>query len=171
MRFRLALLGSAFAVLSGAANADMSEFSTGPVIDDHGPGADVQVTYPIPDGATFKHSFDVAQRAEEGKANRTFESAARFINMHARAGVAPERIRLAVVVHGSAVHDVSDRDAGSAELIKTLVGHGVEIVVCGQSAAYYGVATEDLLPGVRMAVSAMTAHALLQQRGFTLNPF
>jgi hypothetical protein len=33
------------------------------------------------------------------------------------------------------------------------------------------VATDDLLPGVEMALSAMTAHALLQNSGFTLNPF
>jgi len=28
-----------------------------------------------------------------------------------------------------------------------------------------------LLPGVEMALSAMTAHAILQQEGYTLNPF
>jgi len=41
----------------------------------------------------------------------------------------------------------------------------------GPSSLYYDVATEDLLPGVKMAVSAMTAHALLQQQGYTVNPF
>jgi hypothetical protein len=29
---------------------------------------------------------------------------------------------------------------------------------------------EDLLPGVRVALSAMTANALLQQNGYTFNP-
>jgi intracellular sulfur oxidation DsrE/DsrF family protein len=47
----------------------------------------------------------------------------------------------------------------------------VKIIVCGQTAAYYGVKTDELLPGVQMALSAMTAHALLQQQGYTLNPF
>jgi hypothetical protein len=28
-----------------------------------------------------------------------------------------------------------------------------------------------ILPGVEMALSAMTAHALLLQQGYTLNPF
>ena len=46
-----------------------------------------------------------------------------------------------------------------------------ENFVCGQSAAYYGVATDDLLPGVEMALSAMTAHALLQQQDYSINPF
>jgi intracellular sulfur oxidation DsrE/DsrF family protein len=47
----------------------------------------------------------------------------------------------------------------------------VRIFVCGQSAAYYDVTTNDLLPGVEMALSAMTVHALLQQQGYSLNPF
>jgi hypothetical protein len=33
------------------------------------------------------------------------------------------------------------------------------------------VAAEQLIPGVKMALSAMTAHAQLQQQGYTLNPF
>ena len=60
---------------------------------------------------------------------------------------------------------------GSAALIAALVDSGVEIFLCGQSAAAHGVDRDDLLPGVRMALSAMTQHALLQQRGYTLNPF
>jgi intracellular sulfur oxidation DsrE/DsrF family protein len=47
----------------------------------------------------------------------------------------------------------------------------VRIIVCGQKAAYYNVTSDDLLPGVKMALPAMTAHALLQQQGYTLNPF
>ena len=58
--------------------------------------------------------------------------------------------------------------AEAGELNRTL---GVYIYVCGQSAAYYDVATEDLLPGVDMALSAMTAHTMLQQQGYAINPF
>jgi len=52
-----------------------------------------------------------------------------------------------------------------------LLKNNVEIIVCGQSAAAHGVAKTDLLSGVKMALSAMTARALLQQQGYTLNPF
>ena len=121
--------------------------------------------------AVFRHSFDVSKRAEDGELNRTLVSAARFINMHARAGVEAEHIELAVVVHGTAVHDVSGDASGSADLVAALIERGVKIIVCGQSAAYYDVETGDLLPGVEMALSAMTVHALLQQQGYTLNPF
>jgi len=56
-------------------------------------------------------------------------------------------------------------------LIKELTENGVEIYLCGQSAAYYGIEKKDLLPNVRMALSAMTAHAILQQKDYTVNPF
>lgn len=163
----LILLG----VLSYPALADESAFTTGPVFDAFGPAADVDVTMVIPKDSIFLHSFDVSSPGSKDSPNRTLVSVARFINMHARAGVAPEQMHLAVVVHGQAVKDVSDKQSSSAELIAALVEQGVRIIVCGQSAAYYDVATKDLLPGVEMALSAMTAHALLQQQGYSLNPF
>jgi intracellular sulfur oxidation DsrE/DsrF family protein len=158
-------------ILPCIAFADMSSFSTGPVIEGYGPVADIDVTQPVPKDVVLRHSFDVAEQADDGSLNRTLVSAARFINMHARAGVDADRIKVAVVVHGTAVHDVSSETSGSAGLVAALLDHGVRIIVCGQSAAYYDVSKDDLLTGVEMALSAMTAHALLQQQGYTLNPF
>jgi len=166
----IALL-SIFIILPGIAQADASSFTTGPVIKDYGPVADVDITLSLPGDAVLRHSFDVSERAAEEELNRTLVAAARFINLHARAGVDADRIKLAVVVHGTAVHDVSREATGSAGLVAALVNHGVRIIVCGQSAAYYDVTADDLLPGVEMALSAMTAHALLQQQGYSLNPF
>lgn len=171
----------AFLVLgAGAAQAGEDAFTTGPVFEEFGPVADVDSTFVIPDGAVLKHSFDVNKKAEEGEANKTLVSAARFVNMHVRAGVLPENIHVAVVVHGGAVRDVTNAEHyaeatggenASAALIESLLKHSVRIIVCGQSAAYYNVGNEDLLPGVEMALSAMTAHALLQQEGYSINPF
>ena len=158
-------------VLPCIAQADMSPFTAGPVIRDYGPVADIDVTLPVPENAVLRHSFDVAERADDGELNRTLVSAARFINMHARAGVTADRIGVAVVVHGKAIHDVSREATVNAGLVAALIDHGVQIIVCGQSAAYYDVTAGDLLPGVDMALSAMTAHALLQQQGYSLNPF
>jgi intracellular sulfur oxidation DsrE/DsrF family protein len=149
----------------------MESFTTGPVFADHGPVADVETTIAVPADATLRHVFDTGARAEDGQPNRTLVSAARFINMHARAGIDPERIEVAVVVHGKAIYDVSGEAQGNAKLVAALIDHGVKIYVCGQTAAYYDVTNDDLLPGVELALSAMTMHALLQQKGFTLNPF
>ncbi len=159
------------AILATPALADDTAFSKGPVFMDYGPVATIDVTNPLPANTVLMHSFDVATPAPEGKPNSTFVSAARFINMHARAGVPTNNIRVAVVVHGKAVHEVADEKSASAPLIAALTEQGVRIIVCGQSAAYYDVKREDLLENVEMALSAMTAHALLQQQGYTVNPF
>lgn len=158
-------------VCTTTTHADEATFTTGPVFTEFGPVAAVDATMSIPPGTVFRHSFDVATKAASGEPNSTLMSAARFINMHARDGIAADDIQVAVVVHGQAVFDVADNQSSSAALVAVLVENGVRIIVCGQSAAYRDISVDDLLPGVEMALSAMTAHAVLQQQGFTLNPF
>ncbi len=169
----------ALGVLS-VAIAGEDDLAPGPVFENFGPVAAVAADFEIPNGVKLKHSFDVSKQADTGALNRTFVSAARFINMHARAGVPVKKINVAVVVHGSAVKDVTNAahygEAVGGEnvntaLIDALTSKGVRVIVCGQSAAYYEVGNEDLLPGVEMALSAMTAHAVLQGEGYTINPF
>lgn len=167
--------------LAQPASAQMENFKAGPVFKDFGATAPVQTTEPVAKDTVFKIAFDVTKAADPGKLNRTIESAARFINMQVAAGVPAENIHLAVVVHGDASLDLTKqeffaahndgRENASAAAIAHLQQHGVEFYMCGQSAAAHGISNADLLPGVKMALSAMTAHALLQQQGFTVNPF
>lgn len=170
-RARTLIVGLAL-MASPLAAQDMSAFATGPVFADFGPHAPVEGIGTAAAETEFAIAFDVSDAAEAGKRNRGFESAARFINMHVAHGVAEENIRLAVVVHGKAVNDLLARgDNASAAMVEALLDHGVRFIVCGQSAVAYGVTQDRLVPGVEMALSAMTAHALLQQAGYTVNPF
>lgn len=171
---------AAVIVSTTPALAGPDAFSNGPVFDDFGPVAAVDADFEIPKRMTLRTSFDTSKGADAGEFNRTFESVARFINMHARAGVPASKMKLAVVVHGSAVHDVSNRahyggavggENANIPLIAALIEQGVRVIVCGQSAAYYGVENAALASGVEMALSAMTAHAVLQQQGYAVNPF
>ena len=173
MVVKVTLMSAAAALLATAASAqDMSAFKTGPVFTLFGPHAPVEGIDKVPGDTEFSVAFDVAKPADEGARNRGFESAARFINMHVAAGVAEDNIRIAVVVHGKAVNDLLARgDNASADMVQIMIEHGVRFIVCGQSAAAYGVTHDEMIPGVEMALSAMTAHALLQQRGYTVNPF
>ena len=182
------ILGLLFLLLAAPAMAqDMSKFRTGPVFEDFGPHAPVDGMGPVPADTEFSVAFDVAKPAEEGARNRGFESAARFINMHAAASVDPDNIRIAVVVHGKASLDLLNDvawaarqpageeeeapDNPSSAMIRAMLDHGVRFILCGQSGTAYGIEQDDLIPGVETALSAMTAHALLQQRGYTVNPF
>ena len=179
---RRSMLLAALVLLPVAATAqDRSAFHPGPVFKDFAPIADVQSDVAIPKGTHFKVDFDVSEKAKPGELSRAIEAAGRFINMHVAAGVPLESIKVAIVVHGGAVADLLNpasyaarnegKANGSATAIAQLIGKGVEIHMCGQSAASYGIKNADLLPGVKMTLSAMTSHALLQQAGYTLNPF
>ena len=171
MRITIAMAAAAL-MATGASAQDLSAFKPGPVFPQFGPHAPVEGIDEVPADTEFSIAFDVAKTADEGTVNRGFESAARFINMHVAHGVPEDSIRIAVVVHGKAVMDLLARpDNTSADMVQVMLGEGVRFIVCGQSAAAYSVKQEDLLPGVEMALSAMTAHALLQQRGYTVNPF
>lgn len=186
MKFWFGIAALAFATSASA--QDMSAFKTGPVFAEFGPHAPVEGMGTVPADTEFAIAFDVATPAEAGQRNRGFESAARFINMHVAAGVDPDNIRIAVVVHGKASMDLLDNtawaarqpagaeeeeapDNPSAAMIRAMLDAGVRVILCGQSGVAYGIKQEELIPGVEVALSAMTAHALLQQRGYTVNPF
>jgi intracellular sulfur oxidation DsrE/DsrF family protein len=162
---------------------DMSAFKPGPVLAEFGAHAPVAGVEQFPADSQFAIAFDVSTPAAEGAPNRGFDSAARFLNMHVAQGVPQENIRLVVVVHGKASLDLLTNQAHaanplsrrgdnpSAKLVAALLEQDVRFILCGQSAAVYGIKPQDLIPGVEMSLSAMTAHALLQKSGFTVNPF
>lgn len=159
--------------------AGSEAFKPGAQIKEFGKIASVDTTFTIPKNTKFKVAFDVHTTGDAATVNRKFESLARFINMHVANGVKPENIDLALVVHGKTTLDVQNAAAVAVKqlgenknipLLQALLDNNVKIYLCGQSAAFYDVKTADLYPGVEMALSAMTAHALLQQQGYTLNP-
>ncbi|MCB1589490.1 MAG: DsrE family protein [Xanthomonadales bacterium] len=171
------LLGLVFSGLSfNIALAGPADFSTGPRIKGFGAVASVPAATALPADARFKVAFDVAEAGAAGELNRRFDSAARFLNMHARAGLPDQAVQVAIVVHGPAALDLANADKlghdnPNAELIAALIDAGVSITLCGQTATHRDIGPDDLLPGVQLSLSAMTAHALLQQQGYTLNPW
>jgi len=153
--------------------------TTGPVIVDHGP------VFDLPDSAfqlnkdqTHKVLFDVAGgKRDRGALNRRLESVARFLNMHARSGVDPDKLKLAVVMHGGssfdALSDVAYRkrfgmDNPNSELLAALHEAGVELWLCGQSAGFNQIKTDDLSSHVGLALSAMTVMVELDSQGYVL---
>lgn len=154
----------------------------GPVIPDFGPVFDI----PSPDLATptdhtYRVVFDVTRAAEKPESvNPNIESLARFLNMHARAGVPTERMQLALVLHGAAGKDALDNegyrkrfgvDNPNLPLLRALEGAGVRMYLCGQTAMSRGLARTELSPQVKVALSAMTALAVLQEQGYRLVAF
>lgn len=180
MRFRTLFIVAAAPLLAGHLYA--AEPLTGPVIEAYGPVYEVPGdAWNLDPNTHYKVSMDVSATEEiSGGLNRRIESAARFLNMHARNGIDPGNIELAIVVHGAASRDLLTDEAYRARfdapnpntaLLSALHDAGVKIYLCGQTAVHRGLRTEDLNPAVSMALSAMTAHVRLQAEGYTLIPF
>ena len=156
-----------------------SDFEYGPVFSSFGKHAPVE-GISFTENQAFKVAFDVAKAAKPGEVNRKFESLARFINMHVANGVKQENLSLVLVVHGSATDEMlktanfkqrKGQPNGNEVLLTELMKQGVDVIVCGQSAAAHGVEKNALIEGVKMDLSAMTAHARLAQKGYSVNPF
>lgn len=175
---KIILASSLMSLLSAYSNAQ--ETITGPVFD-FVSTTRVNADMMVPKDKVLKVVYDTYTGADSGKVNSTFLSAAKFINMHVDAGHPQENIKVAIVVHGSTSLDVT-QDAyygehhdgaknANAAVIAALVEEGVEFYICGQSAAFRGVTRENILPGVKFSLSAMTAHAMLQSQGYSLIPW
>jgi intracellular sulfur oxidation DsrE/DsrF family protein len=155
---------------------------TGPVVENYGP------VFPVPEGSFnlaagthYKVTMDVSATGDFAEdRNRHFESAARFLNMHARNGIDPNDIEFAIIVHGPAAKDLLkdkayqerfDEPNPNTAMLMGLSKAGVKIYLCGQTAAFKGYGAGEFNPAVTMALSAMTAHVRLQSEGYTLIPF
>ncbi|NQW02688.1 MAG: DsrE family protein, partial [Acidobacteria bacterium] len=124
----------------------------GPVIQSGGAVFAVEPTFKTPLDLEYKVAFEVATTPDAAdQLNVTFNSVARFINMHAQAGVPREHIRTAIVVHGPAAWDLLNDAAyqehtGGANpntaLLQELMAAGTKVILCGQTAASRGVPTD-----------------------------
>ena len=110
-----------------------------------------------------------------GKPNRGIESAARLLNLYAKEGMATSCPQIAVILHfnatSAALVDAAHERAGGGsnpnrELVENLFTNGVEVWVCGQSVIRGGQALSHVLPGVKVALSAMVFNINRQQDGW-----
>lgn len=178
MRPTLAIL----TLLAFSTPALAQEAAPGPAIRSFGAVFGVaDPDFSTPTDMEYKVAFEISQASNSPeRVNAALNTVARFINMHAAAGVPRENIRAAVVVHGSAGWELLDDDAyrarhgvnnPNAELIRELTAFGARVILCGQTAASRGIPRDGLLSGVEVALSAMTAFLVLQEDGYHVNPW
>jgi intracellular sulfur oxidation DsrE/DsrF family protein len=162
------------------AHSQQAEPSMGPVIKNFGRVYDIAGSYGLESHVHYRAVMDVSTSPDSsGELNRAIESAARFLNMSARAGVSPSKLKLALVLHGAAGKDALSSEAyrsrfGSDnpndDLLNALARAGVDIYLCGQTAGFRGYERRNLHASVTMATSAMSVLTRLQAEGWSLLP-
>jgi len=121
--------------------------------------------------------FDTTAEAQAGKPNRGLESAARLVNLYSLEGLPEPRPQIAVILHFNATLAALTDEAHAKspaggpnpnrELVEKLIANGVEVWVCGQSVIRGGNPLSDVLPGIRIAQSAMTFNINRRADGWT----
>ncbi len=183
---RVAAVALAF-VVTHAAHAQATvlpgQQMSGPIIQSTGPSFKVDdPTFLIPQGHTFKALFIInAGGGDSVKVNELLTTMARYFNLHARNGIADDHVRGAAVFHGngwpailndsSFVARFGGKGNPSKRLVEELLQHGATLILCGQTAGNRGIRREELLPGVKVAMSAMSAVEYLQSEGYRLIPW
>lgn len=156
---------------------------SGPVIQSTGMSIKVDdPTFALPAGHLFKAVFEInAGGGDTVKVNEQLNNVARYYNLHVRHGIPESQVRGAAVFHGSGwtalLTDAAfaarfgGKPNPSRKLTEELIQHGAQLVLCGQTAGARGIRRDELLPGVKVAISAMTAMQVLQADGYSFIPW
>ncbi len=178
-----ATLGVAFVASPAHVHAQQSRpgiTPSGPVIMHGGMSAEVpDATFKVPEGHVFKVMWEI-NVGSDSAVNQQLGTVARFYNLHARNGIPVERLHAAAIFHGTGWYALLTDSAHTARfgrpnpsrpLVEELLRTGARLAMCGQTAAFRGVKREELLPGVDLAISAMTALSVFYAEGYRLNPW
>ncbi|MCK0148165.1 DsrE family protein [Arenibacter sp. F26102] len=154
----------------------------GPVFDEIGATYDIENADFVPDSTfVLKAIFDIDYMPKDSLAsNSLISSLHRYLNMHVKNGVKESNISLAFVLHGASTKDALTDEAymrkygiknPNTNLIRTLSEHRVEMYICGQSATHAGISKSEILPEIKLALSAMTVLTIYQSEGYSLIKF
>lgn len=154
----------------------------GPILKNYGKVWKIEnPTYKTDVSKEFRVVFDIMNSPKShSEMNKSIETAARFLNMHAQSGVPKEHLKVVLVVHNKASKDIINNAAYQRRfsannpnegLVRELVAAGVRIVFCGQSSLSRNYPIEETIKGVELGLSAMTALIQLQDDGYQLIKF
>lgn len=149
----------------------------GPLIAGYGRHVDLPgASFETRTDQVYKVAFEVLQPlGRPDQVHMRLEAAARFMNMHAHAGVPKEHLQMTLILHGGgtqaamkneAYRERHDVDNPNLALLQALADAGVEIFLCEQSRVLNGLGADEVAAPVKSALSAMTAVVNLQADGY-----
>lgn len=151
----------------------------GPVITYYGPTWEVDnPDFPTISDEPYRVVFDVAKGPESpAEQNPSLITLARFLNMHAKAGVPVEKLKVIAVLHGGAAKHALDDQAYQerygvvnphTDLFRQLKEAGVNVYLCGQSMHARKLPPDSINPNIGLALSAMTVLIKAQAEGYSV---
>lgn len=166
---------AAFTALVGLVGAQSAGSLPIPNVD---PAKDVPGAKNMPDPKlTYKVLFDMtAAPATPAEINPMLQTAARYLNTLARAGVPAEHRRIAIIIHQGGTPAVLKNaeykarnhgvDNPNIPIMQALAKAGVELHVCGQGVLSNKIDPKDIQPEVQLDLWALTTIVDFEQRGY-----
>lgn len=135
----------------------------------------------IPDPTIdYKILFELVRNNPDSLAkeiNSGLGEIARVINLHVASGVPLKKIMPVIVVHADALKAISNNEYykknfkienPNLQLIRELRNMGAKFIACGQAMSFFDVNKEDLLPEVKVSITAQTVISSYQLKGYVI---
>jgi intracellular sulfur oxidation DsrE/DsrF family protein len=131
---------------------------------------DPKIEYKILFEITYNNPDSIAKDP-----NYALVEIARVINLHVASGIPINKIMPVIVVHAGALNAISNNahyqerykmDNPNLKLINDLKNIGAKFIACGQAMAFFKVKKEDLLPDVKVSLTAQTVLTSYQLKGY-----
>lgn len=110
--------------------------------------------------------------------NAGLDEITRVINLHVASGIPAKRIIPVIVVHASALNAIKNNEAFKTKykidnpnirLIHDLEKIGAKFIACGQAMEFFEVKREELLPEIKISLTAQTVITGYQLKGYVLH--
>ncbi|MFI5252983.1 MAG: DsrE family protein [Bacteroidota bacterium] len=109
--------------------------------------------------------------------NSGLDEVARVLNLHVASGIPAKKLIPVIVVQGPGLDALTTNehykkkhstDNPNLKIIHDLVGAGAKFIACGQAMAFFELTKEDLLPEIKISLTAQTVFSNYQLQGFIL---
>ena len=109
--------------------------------------------------------------------NYGLDEIARVLNLHVASGVPAKRLIPVIVIHAGGINAFKNNEAfqkkykidnPNIQIINDLKKLGAKFIVCGQAMTWLEIKTEELLPDIKLSLTAQTALTHYQLKGYEL---
>lgn len=135
---------------------------------------DPKLTYKL----LLEEVFPVKDSADAKDINRGMAEVGRIINLHIASGIPKQKLKVIAVVHGPALYALYNNEAYRKKygvdnpnivLINELIKNGVTFIACGQAMQFFDVSEEQMVPQIKISLTAQTVLSHYQLKGYILN--
>jgi intracellular sulfur oxidation DsrE/DsrF family protein len=123
--------------------------------------------------------FPVKDSIAAKEANGGLAEIGRIINLHVASGIPKNKLDVVVVVHGPALYALYTNeqyrkkwgiDNPNIPLINELMHNGVRFIACGQAMQFFDVRREEMVPNIKISLTAQTVLSAYQLKGYIWYP-